>query len=180
MSGDNYTSYAAFALRWALGERAHRLTSVVAGLLPDMIADAVRQIARWRMPLEDTPIDAIPYMLRAYGLPEYIETYWQSLLRLRNHIETHERAGAQEQLIEELERAGLANCSIVVYGGENAFWIDYPEAGAEILYDGSHLYGAPEIVYGSGIDPIDAHNVIRLMRYFRPARERWAGFVPPP
>lgn len=173
---NTFVRYADRVLRWALGERAHRLTSTLAGLLPDLRVDAVRQVVRWTMPLTDTPVDALPYLLQRYGLPSYVETYQNTLIRLRAYIDTHERAGAKAQLIEELNRAGLAVVNIDVDNTLSAFAVVYG-AGVVPTYGSGPTYGQAGLIFGAQVTPTEARNTIRLMTYFKPARERWTGFV---
>lgn len=171
---DTFVRFAARKLRWAVGERAHRLTSTVAGLAIDCVADGVRQLVRWTMPLQDTPVDVLPILLRNYGMPGYLESYAATMARLRIPVDVHQTAGSKAMLEAELERAGLPGATIET-DVNSSFWVVYGN-GVTPEYDAaSHVYGAPGLVYGSQITHAQAHNVKRLMAYFRPAREFWRG-----
>jgi hypothetical protein len=167
-----FLRHAAVALRWARGERAHRLTSVVAGLLPDMITESVRLAARYTMPLVDTPLDALGYLLRDYGLPSYEETYAATLARLRDAWPTHEVAGARAMLEREAARCGLAD-PVVVVEPESAFCLETTSATAPAVWGGFD-WGDGTLL-GSQIPQPAARNLLRMMRVFRPARERFTG-----
>lgn len=178
---DTFVRYAAVSLRWALGERAHRLTSVFAGLLPDLVADSFRQVMRWSLPLFDTPVDAIPYLMQHYGLPPYDETYARSMARLRSFLDTHVNAGAEAMLIAEAEAAGFpaGTISIEPLPGIGAFAIVYTEAdGVPHTFGDGTKYGDGTLYYYQ-ISKTEAHNVRRLIEYFKPARDLFAGVKGP-
>lgn len=176
--------------RWALGERAHRITSVIAGLLNDAISDGARQVFRWTLPLPDTPVDALPYLLRDFGLPSYVEGYFATLARLRTAFATHAIAGSEAQLISEAVIAGLTGAGIEL-DTDSSFWFTYPDAGDELEYgdsgpltcDYDEENGIPPNgyapIYGVQLTDDIAHNLRRLIAYFKPARERWNGVKPP-
>lgn len=171
---NTFIRFAARTLRWAVGEYSHRLTSVVAGMVPDALADATRQIVRWTMPLYDTPVDVLPYLLRNYGMPSYLETYAQTMARLRIPVDVHQTAGSKAMLEAELTRAGFVGATIET-DINSSFWIVYGN-GITPEYGTGLTYGTPGLVYGSQVTQAQAHNAIRLMQYFRPAREFWRGF----
>lgn len=170
---DTFVRFADKTLRWAVGEFAHRLTSVVAGLSSDTIADGVRQLVRWTMPLYDTPVDVLPILLRNYGMPSYTEAYAATMARLRIPWDVHQTAGSQSMLEAELERAGFVGATIET-DVDSSFWVVYGN-GATPTYGSGITYGTPGLVYGSQVTADQAHNVKRLMSYFRPAREFWRG-----
>lgn len=198
---DTFVRQAAVMLRWALGERAHRLTSTLAGLLPDMIADAVRQAMRFTMPLlTDAPVDALPYLLRSFGLPTYEEIdsdtqYFATLDRLRAAWTTHETAGAATRIEEEAVTAGLTDAEVFTdqtllpfpwrdglldTDHESAFGIFSTDATAPPdIGEPGLVFGADAIVGAQGIGARRWRNIRALMAYFRPARERFIGIFPP-
>lgn len=174
---NTFVRFAAVKLRWAVGEYSHRLTSVIGGLLPDLVADSVRHIVRWTMPLDDTPTDALPHLLRNYGMPTYIEAYAATMARLRAVVDVHQTAGSQSQLEAELARAGMPGATIEIDSG-SSFWIRWGDGTTPTYGEPGLTYGTPGLVYGSQVSAADAHNAKRLMSYFRPARELWRGFLP--
>lgn len=167
-------------MRWARGERAHRLTSLCAGLVQDCLADAVRQIGRWGHPTKDTPLDALGYLLRDYGLPQYIEPYATTLARVSNAWATHEIAGSKAMLEAEAAICGLAEPRVIPTPGPS-ITIETPSASAPLVW-GNFFYSAPgnilEITYGGQLPKVMNHNLVRAMRWFRPARE-WFWAVKP-
>lgn len=189
MNGSNvlhtFTRLVAYRCAWALGPRAAALTGLLAGLVPDMGADAIRQICRWLFPIDSNiPIDALPFMLRLYGIPAYDgESYHGTLARLRDAMMTHSRAGGVDMLAQELSRiTGLdpaafnvvpdppAKFSIAVTEGGLAAKRKYGAAGATYGRGKSYGFQAPDIRW--------TRNVQRMMRYFKPARERFTGLEP--
>lgn len=174
-----FIRYAARALRWARGPAELRHTGVLSGLLPDGVSEAARSIVRWSMPLVNTPEDAIPHLLRHYGLPPYAESYAATLTRLRDTWPTHEIAGAEDMLAAEAERCGITNAVITRDNDtDSAFWIEGDNIDPVIpAYDtAGTIYTGGGIVYGCQPPSNDvAKNLRSMIRYFRPARERYRG-----
>lgn len=164
--------------RWARGEYEKRLTGTLASLPADMLADAARQVMRFTMPLPDTPVDALPYLLRSFGLPTYDESYWDTLDRLRDASETHAVAGAQAMLEREAVRCGLENPTIslptMLHPGETpSYWIVADGIG-EIAVYGEFTYG--DFIWGYQFG--QSRNIRAMTKYFKPARERFLGVRP--
>lgn len=169
---------AAGVYRWALGELAHRMTSTVAGLLPDSVAHALWSIRRWGVPADDTPVDAIPILLRRFGAPSYDgETYVAALLRLRTLRAVQEIGGSVSQLIAEWLLVTDRTVTIREYESDRSF---------EVVDTGGGLDPVPtygDFVYGDGTtwgglySGRPARRVRELLRYYRPARSRYRGIV---
>jgi hypothetical protein len=154
---------------------ALRTAGFLFGLLPDSLIEGVRQSQRFTMPLPETPVDALQHLLVLYGLPTYAEGYFSTLDRLRNAWLTHEVAGAQVQLEAELvSRCGLTDATIIP-DGLHAFSIETSDAAAYATW-GSFNYGDGTI-YGWQIDNDVAQNVLRCLRYFKPARILYTGLT---
>lgn len=165
-----------FALRSG-GVVARHLMSVLSGIMPDALADASRQIARWLFPLDDTPLDVLPYLLRHYGLPPYAESYEATLARLRDAWPTHENAGSVAQLLEQLELCGLVNPAIVELDPDTldgVFHVEADNIGADLVF-GSFDF-ASDVNWGGQVDPTIAANVRAALRYFCPARSKLDDF----
>lgn len=160
------------------GEWASKLNFVVSGLLSDCKAETARQIMRWTLPLTDTPLEVVPYLLYQFGLPAYEESYAATMDRLRDAWPTHEVAGAKDMLDSQAVLCGLADASAEPdEPADFNFCIVTTDAGAVPTY-GTFTWGDGTI-YGEAVDPLVARNVIRMMRYFRPAGARWKGFCVP-
>lgn len=176
----SFTRYAAAFLRWARGRYEVRLTGAFA-LMADCAADGVRQGARWLLPLVDTPEDALRYQLRHFGLPTYIEGYFETLVRLRDYLPTLEVSGSVDMLKAEALRVGLTNPTVIAEGGENyviGFSIYADNVGAMVTYGTAFQWGGFQ--YGHQIDGDSRRNLRAMLRYFRPAREFFTGVFPSP
>lgn len=181
---NTFFALASYAYRWAIGERSHRLTQILAAYAPNAYAEATRQICRWLYPLDATAVDALPHQLRLYCLPTYYgEGYFATLDRLRDAVLTHYGSGSVDQLTQEAERAtGTAGFTIAIS----------PDSPAETHFAFVHAsvtprrkIGAftigPGFAVGYQVPDIQwCRNIQNAMRYFKPARERFRGFVPPP
>lgn len=182
MSLINHTFFAlvSYSYRWALGERAHRLTQILGAYFPNAKAEATRQIARWLYPLNGTPVDALPHQLRLYGLPTYAEeSYFRTLNRLRSAVLTHYASGSVDQLIAEAKAATASSgFAIDADSATNSFAITHAAVTAKRKYGDGPAYGrgAP---WGHQVPAINwTRNIARTMTYFKPARERFRGFEP--
>lgn len=179
-----FVRYAERSLRWAVGDRANRLTGVLSALPADMMAEAARLVSRWSLPLDESPIDLLPYLLRAFGLPQYEEPYFQTLARLRTYLDTHAVAGAQAMLVAEAELCGFTSPSIET-GPDSSFWLVSPDIGTgTVVFGDGTLYGDPGAFYGYlptalGDNDKARRNFLRALSFFRPARERFLGLKGP-
>lgn len=175
---DTFSRLVAFSFRWARGERAHRLTSVLAGLVPDMIADGARQVMRGLLPLDLTMPDFLPSQLRRFGLPPYMPNvvgYFAQLARLQNVLDTQSRAGSTDQLTSELTIIGIPDGAIEP--SDDGFWVT-----------SSDLIPAPdfgwtigdEICLGGGAGSVaQTRSVCQCLEYFKPAADKFEGFKAP-
>lgn len=164
--------------RWARGERAHRLTETVAGLPADLVSDTMRQIARWGLPLVDSPQDALSYQLRDHGMPAYVEPYANTLARIREFTTWIPRAGSTSMLEVQAEWAGLVNPVVVSVKADTEFSITADNAGFQPRWGDPGLTWGDGYPYGHYVPPDIAKNLRALMRFFRPARERFTGVAP--
>lgn len=170
---------AADVYRWALGERAHRITSVLAGLLPDMIGHALWSIRRWGVPADDTPVDALPIQLRRFGAPTYDqESYAETLTRLRILRATQEIGGSISQIASEWFRRTERIVTLVEHESDRSFSVLDEGGGLDPIptYGGGITYGS-ERTYGGLYSGQRARRVRELLRYYRPARSRYRGIV---
>ncbi len=158
------------------GTFAKRMGEFLAGLLTDTMVEGARQAMRFSLPLGDTPIDALPYMLRSFGLPFYSELYETTITRLRSAWDTHVVAGAQTMLEAEFAGIGLENPAVDTLGSLHLFGLLADNAEPDATW-GTFDYN-DGTVYGGQIDPIIARDINRLLRYFKPARVRWLGLTP--
>lgn len=171
--------------RFVWGGDAHlRMNGTINGLLRDTICEAGRVIGRWTMPLDDTPVDALQWLLYKYGLPAYEEltdvaAYFATLDRVRDAWDTHGNAGATVMLEAQALLAGLTDAVIVVLAADTRqFWIETSDATPGGTYGPGRVYGEGR-VYGAQIDRRLARNVKRAMRYFCPAGHQFAGYIVP-
>jgi hypothetical protein len=170
-----FIRYTAAFLHWAKGEMAFRLTATVGGLLHDCMGDTARQIWRFSLPLYDTPVDALPMLLRHFGLPTYDETYAETITRLRDVWNTHQYAGAEVMLIAEAARCGITNPSIEIDTGPLGFWIKGDNVQGVMPKFGTFDYDDGTQWGYIADDPVHAKNVLAMMQYFKPAREYFRG-----
>jgi hypothetical protein len=175
---NTFTRRAAMLWRWARGERALRLTETIAGLTPDILADTFRQVMRWTLPLEDTPEDALVYLLRDHGMPSYVEPYQQTLNRVLEFIDVIPYAGAQAMLAAQAAYCGLVNPVIVPDLPNSEFSITADNVGFMPRWgDPSLKWGDPN-VWGNFVSVETGKNLRAMLEFFRPARERYTGAHP--
>jgi hypothetical protein len=175
---NTFTRRAAMLWRWARGERALRLTEAIAGLTPDTLADTFRQVMRWTLPLEDTPEDALVYLLRDHGMPAYVEAYQQTLDRVREFIDVIPYAGSQVMLTAQAAYCGLVNPIVVPDLPNSEFSITADNVGFMPRWgDPSLKWGDPN-VWGNFVSVETGKNLRAMLSFFRPARERYTGAMP--
>jgi hypothetical protein len=111
-----------------------------------------------------------------------------SLQRLYEFLDSHTLSGAREALVTELYRAGWNATADFEPGpdvltGVADFYVSSPDVAAPWLYDSGLLYdedfpGIGPAFYDGILSAELSHNLRRLLAYFKPARERFAGFIP--
>lgn len=164
------------------GEAALKTAATLAGLLPDSLSEGARQVSRWTLPLDDTPISALKYLIAHYGLPVYEgESYAETLARLRDAWDIHVRAGSLDMLITELERAGLIGPTIThddsgapLCKAQGQMYIEAYNIGPNLTW-GDFVYGDGSN-YGGQVDPPVARNVQRVLKWYKPARTTLIDF----
>lgn len=160
----------------------------LSGILPDSLAEGHRSVARMLVPLPYTPVDVLPHLLRAFGLPAYqvhdtsvSAGYLAVLARCRAAWDTHAIGGSNAGMAAELESAGLADVR-VHRGWEDStiseFRIETSSATLSDEYgaggdwgDGDH-YGVWDLTESQ------AQGLRAVLAYWRPARSRFIGIHP--
>lgn len=176
---DTFVNLVAFSFRWAKGELAHRLTVATAGMVPDAIADAARQVMRMMLPLDGSMPDALPSMFRRFGLPPYgedVTTYFLRLSRLQNMLDTHSRAGSVDQLLEECAFIGIPNP--VLEATDRGFYIGTTDGSyvvSENLVGDTWILGDDTYIGVSLPLPQQNRSVLAMIEYFKPAADLFEG-----
>jgi hypothetical protein len=150
----------------------------ISGLGSDILADTARQVMRWSLPLEDTPEDALVYLLRDHGLPAYAEPYQQTLDRVRDFINVIPFAGSQSMLESQADLCGLTNSVVIPNLEDSEFSIAADNVGFMPRWGDPGLKWGDPIVWGNYVLPNTAKNLRSMLQYFRPARERYTGLSP--
>jgi hypothetical protein len=181
VNNNTFSRLVAFSMRWARGELAHRMTSVVAGVIPDAIADGARQVMRAMLPLPGSMPDAVPSMLRRFGLPPYMPgviTYAAQLIRLQAALDTQAFAGSYAQMLAELVSIGIASPDIDTTGVEaSGFFIATTDFTPTIV--GSWTIGDDTSIGATATDVAKTRSVVQMLEYFKPAADRFEGFKAP-
>lgn len=163
------------------GPRFAALFGWLSGLAPDVLAEAHRTVARMLVPVPESPVDILPYLARAMGIPLYAvhdattpAGYVASMARLRTTLAVHEVAGSIAGLASELTLAGLEDVTIAPDDDQTlqAFDVKCSNSTAPETYGGGATYGDGTI-YGRQLPPNVASGVLAVMRYFRPAGARF-------
>lgn len=184
------TAYYLYRIAPFSGDFGRRFIGVVAGLVPDSIAEAARQAVSLPLPRKGaTPADAIPRLLYFFGLLGYPgETYSQTIDRLLDAWPTHARTGTPGGIELELSRAGFTG-TLVEYPDtldidpdayESDFWVTFTDPAVSntgLVYDDypdGPTYG--EFIYGiSGITTQEATTTRQIVEYWQDAGTRYRG-----
>lgn len=183
-----FTRRALQELPWD-GARFGALFGYLSGLIPDSYAEGCRSVARMLVPLPETPRDALPHLLRAFGLPAYLvhdtstpTGYAATLARMGAAAwATHSIAGSVVGLEAELATAGVTTPTIVPDADPtvSTFYLTTPDASGPPQEWGGGTWG-DGTCYGEYAVSQPARQGIRaVMEYFRPARSRFTGVTPP-
>ncbi len=182
------TAYYVWRVAPFSGDFGRRFTGIVHGLVPDSIAEAVRQAVSMVLPRKGgTPVDALPHLLKTFGLLGYPgEGYPSTIDRLLDAWNTHARGGTPGGVELELARAGFTGTMVeypdtlvldpTAYTSD--FWITFtvpPVANTGVVYgSGPPVYG--EFVYGiSGITSQEIVTTKRIVQYWQDAGTRYRG-----
>ena len=176
---NTFVKYASRFYRWARGDRAHRLTETVSGLTDDILADTMRQVMRWGLPLADTPEDALVYLLRDNGMPAYVETYQQTLDRGQAFADVLPIAGSTVMLTAQAALCGLINPVLVNELTETKFCFTADNIGFQPRWgDVGLTWGQNGLVWGYQVDKNVAKSLRNMLAFYRPAREEYTGVKP--
>lgn len=177
----NFLRRALQQLPWD-GPRFAALFGYLSGVAPDVLAEANRTVARMLVPLPESPVDILPHIARAMGIPLYAvhdattpAGYIASMARLRTTLTVHEVAGSVMGLASELTLAGLEDVQVVPFDDqeEQAFDVRCSNSTDAETYGGGATYGDGTI-YGRQLPANVASGVLAVMKYFRPAGARFS------
>lgn len=163
------------------GPRFAALFGWLSGLAPDVLAEANRTVARMLVPLPESPVDILPHLARAMGIPLYAvhdattpAGYIASMARLRTTLAVHEVAGSASGLASELALAGLEAPLVEPDLDQTiqAFDVECENSTDPETFGGGATYGDGTI-YGRQLPAGVASGVLAVMRYFRPAGARF-------
>lgn len=180
-----------WAARWNPwnGSRWERLWGLFAGVLPDAYREAVRVSARMMLPIDGVHPEAIPPMLRRFGLPAYLVEspltapagYAAALARILDAWNTHAVAGSTAGMETELSRAGVAGATIVNITGTAAegadFAISVPTSTAGATYDGGAVFD-DGTTFDRQVTATESQGIAAVIRHFKPARSLFRRLDP--
>lgn len=159
----------------------------------DACSEVVRLAARWRLdaaPDGLPPVDALPYMLRAAGLPMYESLteaatpggYARILARLARKWLAHGRAGTPDAIREELEAEGFPGATIVEWPSVeptlegSSFSLTLPQFEEPVDW-GEADWGAFTWDV-SGVTRGEAERIQAIVQFWRSARSFCVSWVP--
>lgn len=172
------------------GPRFASLFGWVTGLAPDSLAEGHRTVARMLLPLPESPVDILPYLARAMGVPLYPvhdtsspTGYAATLARLQATLATHAVAGSSAGLVVELIAAGLLgddyDVAVVPDADQTLQAFDVvADSDPPETYGGGATYGDGTI-YGRQLTADQARGLLAVMAYFRAAGARFREVVIP-
>lgn len=177
---DTFTRLVAYSFRWARGERAFKLTATIAGLIPDAIADASRQVMRALLPLDGTMPDMLPSQCKRFGLPPYMPgviDYFAQLLRLQGVLEMHSNAGSTLQLYSELILIGIQDAGFEIT--DRGWWVTTTDLVAAPVIGDTWVLADSVSIGDSAGSIAKTRSVIQMLAYFKPAADWFEGFKEP-